>query len=78
MAPHLLGEHGRETASALLDKARCFPVLLQHVQALRGDPAGDNVAAGVHGMGRPDRGSPGQPEHAIGTMGQRRDALQLL
>jgi anti-sigma regulatory factor (Ser/Thr protein kinase) len=54
-----VGDDGGETAGALLDEERCFPVLVEHLKPMDRDPAGDHAGRGVHRMGRADRGGPG-------------------
>jgi hypothetical protein len=58
-----------ETVSALLDEAGCFPVLVQHLERLRLDPADGGADHSTDGVGRADRGGPGHPEHAIRAVG---------
>ena len=69
------GKNGGETAWALLNKQGRFPILVQDFQPMGGDSAGGGAGGSVHGMGWTNWGSPGRPEHAIGTVGERRDPL---
>jgi hypothetical protein len=64
--PLVLGDDRGETGRALLGKARRFPILVEHVQPIGGDPAGDRAGHGVDRMGGSDRGGPGRPEHSVG------------
>jgi hypothetical protein len=67
-----VGDDGGETAGALLDKERFPPVLIQHLEPVARDPAGDRAGGGVHGMAGADRGGPGRPEHPSGRCAKDR------
>ena len=61
------GSNGSETVSAFLDKSGRFPILVQHLQDLRLDPAHGGTRHDADRVGWADRGGPGHPKHPIGA-----------
>ena len=55
-----IGKNGQEASRALLDE-RCFPVLVQHVELVGWDAAGDTARASINGVGRAYRNNSGGP-----------------
>jgi hypothetical protein len=72
------GEDRGEAVSTLLDKARHFPILVQHLELLCSNPTHGRTGHRGDGMGWADRSAPAHPEHPIGTVSQRWHLLEPL